>query len=54
MLSNNLSSQYNIQGNFASNGENSQYHKSLDLAYFLNSQYYGTNLIKWKISSDQN
>jgi hypothetical protein len=51
-LSNILSNQYNIHGNLASNGENSQYYTSEGVAYFLNSQYYGTNLINWKISSD--
>jgi hypothetical protein len=52
-LSNELSNQYNIHGNLASNGENNQYFKSENLAYFLNSQYYGTNMINWKISSDK-
>jgi hypothetical protein len=44
-LSNDLSNQYNIHGNLASNGENNQYFKSEDIAYFLNIQYYGTNMI---------
>jgi hypothetical protein len=51
-LSNTLANQYNIHGNLASNGENGLYYTSEGVAYFLNSQYYGTNLINWKISND--
>ena len=41
LLSNDLIGKYNIHGNLASNGE---YHKSMKISYFLNSQYYGTSM----------
>ena len=49
LLSNDLISHYDIHGNLASNGE---YHKSMKISYFLNSQYYGTSLNKSQNISD--
>lgn len=43
----NLSTEYNLQSNIASNDD---YWRSMKFSYFLNAHYYGTSKITWKDS----